>query len=234
MAKVIMTTDKTSYALPQNRQKQIDIRKASFTSGEPPLLYRLPASTYMYVVRGSASVLIDEIPLEISGSGVIHGGKGMTVKVLRTQEILDYYLILYRSTLTLPARRNLTVIMERSNPFTESYNFTPGNPLPLYEILAQMYDEWQKGGVLEHLHAKTLFYQWIHELLRQLHAQDIQPLKADPLDQAVRYMHDCYSQPFTLDTLAGTLGTVNPSRLKYWPITVEIISSVLPMTGWLI
>lgn len=185
----------------------IDIRKATFTSGEPPLLYRLPASTYMYVVRGTASVLIDEIPFEIGGAGVIHGGKGTTIKVLHTQDILNYYLILYRSTLNLPARRNLTALMERSRPFTEPYQFTPGNPLPLYEILTRMYGEWQKGGVLEHLHAKALFYQWVHELLRQLHAQDIQPLKADSLDQAIRYMHDCYSKPFTLDALAGTLGT---------------------------
>lgn len=191
----------------------IDIRKASFTSGEPPLLYRLPASTYMYVIRGSATVLIDEISFEISGSSVIHGGKGMMIKVLKTQEILDYYLILYRSTLTLPGRRNLTALMERSRPFSKIYNFTPGNPLPLYEILIQMYGEWQQGGVLEHLHAKALFYQWVHELLRQLHAQDIQPLKADSLDQAVRYMHDSYSKPFTLDALAGTLG-MSPRTLS--------------------
>ena len=185
----------------------IDIRYTAYTSGDLPLQYRLPASAFLYIVRGNASVLIDEIPYEINGSSVIHGGKGTTIEVLQAQEILDYYLILYRSTLTLPTRRNLTALLERSRPFTVQYNFTPGNPLPLFEILTRMLHEWQKGGALGQLHAKALFYQWVHELLRQLQAQGIQPLKAELLDQAIRYMHDYYNRPFALDTLAGALGT---------------------------
>ncbi|MBP2116230.1 AraC family transcriptional regulator [Paenibacillus silagei] len=185
----------------------IDIRKASFISGQPPLKYRLPASTYLYIVRGSASLLIDDSRYEISGATVFHGGKGTTIKLLKTHEILDYYLIMYRSTLTLPARRNLTVLLERSKPFTASYHCTPAHPLPLYEILDQMYGEWQTGRDLEHLHVKALFYQWVHELLHQMQGQELHPLRADVLDQAVRYMHDSYSRPFTLDTLADTLGT---------------------------
>lgn len=185
----------------------IDIRKASFISGQPPLKYRLPASTYLYIVRGSASLLIDDSRYEISGATVFHGGKGTTIKLLKTHEILDYYLIMYRSTLTLPARRNLTALLDRSKPFTASYHCTPAHPLPLYEILDQMYGEWQTGSDLEHLHVKALFYQWVHELLRQMQGQELHPLRADVLDQAVRYMHDSYSRPFTLDSLAGTLGT---------------------------
>ncbi|WP_339249027.1 AraC family transcriptional regulator [Paenibacillus sp. FSL P2-0136] len=185
----------------------IDIRKASFISGQPPLKYRLPASTYLYIVRGSASLLIDDSRYEISGATVFHGGKGTTIKLLKTHEILDYYLIMYRSTLTLPARRNLTVLLERSKPFTASYHCTPAHPLPLYELLDQMYGEWQTGSDLEHLHVKALFYQWVHELLHQMHGQELHPLRADVLDQAVRYMHDSYSRPFTLDILADTLGT---------------------------
>ncbi|MEK5031763.1 AraC family transcriptional regulator [Paenibacillus sp. FSL R7-0302] len=185
----------------------IDIRKASFTSGQPPLNYRLPASTYLYIVRGSASLLIDDSRYEISGATVFHGGKGTTIKLLKTHEILDYYLIMYRSTLTLPARRNLTAVLERSKPFTGIYHFTPVHPLLLYEILDQMYGDWQTRRALEHLHVKVLFYQWVHELLHQMQEQELHPLRADVLDQAVRYMHDSYSRPFTLDTLADTLGT---------------------------
>ncbi|WP_405114035.1 AraC family transcriptional regulator [Paenibacillus sp. FSL K6-1217] len=185
----------------------MDIRKASFTSVQPPLKYRLPASTYIYIVRGSATVLIDDRPYELSGSNVLHGGKGATIKLLKTEQILDYYLIMYRSTLTLPARRNLTALLERSKPFTGTYHFTPAHPLPLYEIIEQMYGQWQTGRNLEHLHVKALFYQWVHELFHQMQGQELQPLRADTLDQAIRYMHDSYSKPFTLDTLAGTLGT---------------------------
>ncbi|WP_342546513.1 AraC family transcriptional regulator [Paenibacillus sp. FSL P2-0089] len=185
----------------------IDIRKASFISGQPPLKYRLPASTYLYIVRGSASLLIDDSRYEISGATVFHGGKGTTIKLLKTHEILDYYLIMYRSTLTLPTRRNLTALLERSKPFTAPYHCIPAHPLPLYELLDQMYGEWQTGRDLEHLHVKALFYQWVHELLHQMQGQELHLLRADVLDQAVRYMHDSYSRPFTLDTLADTLGT---------------------------
>lgn len=185
----------------------IDIRRASFITGQPPLKYRLPASTYLYIVRGSASMLIDDSLYEIRGASVFHGGKGTMIKLLKTQEILDYYLIMYRSTLTLPARRNLTALLERSKPFTGTYHFTPIHPLPLYELLDQMYGNWQTRRPLEHLHVKALFYQWVHELLHQIRGQELQPLRADVLDQAVRYMHDSYSRPFTLDTLADVLST---------------------------
>ncbi|WP_340024051.1 AraC family transcriptional regulator [Paenibacillus sp. FSL K6-1096] len=185
----------------------MDIRKASFIAGQHPLKYRFPASTYLYIVRGSASVLIDDSPYEISGASVFHGGKGTMIQLLKTQEILDYYLIMYRSALTLPARRSLTALLERSRPFTGTYHFIPAHPLPLYEILDQMYNDWQTRRALEHLHAKALFYQWVHELLHQMQGQELQPLRADVVDQAVRYMHHSYNRPFTLDTLAETLGT---------------------------
>lgn len=185
----------------------IDIRKASFTYGQPPLKYRLPASTYLYIVRGSASVLIDDYPYEINGASVFHGGKGAIIKLLQTQEILDYFLIMYRSTLTLPTRRNLTALLERSKPFSGTYHFIPVHPLPLYEILDQMYGDWQTRRALEHLHVKALFYQWVHELLHQMQGQELNPLRADVLDQAVRYMHDSYSMPFTLTHLPALWGT---------------------------
>ena len=70
-----------------------------------------------------------------------------------------------------------------------------------------MYGDWQTRRVLEHLHVKALFYQWVHELLHQMQGQELQPFRADVLDQAVRYMHDSYNRPFTLDTLSETLGT---------------------------
>ncbi|WNS44848.1 AraC family transcriptional regulator [Paenibacillus sp. MMS20-IR301] len=200
----------------------IDIRQASFTYADLPLRYRLPASTYMYVIRGTASVVIDEIPFEASVSSVFHGGKGMTLEVLRTEGILEYYLIMYRATMTLPVRRHLAALLERSSPFAESYQFIPAHPLPLYGLLAQMYNEWQSGGVLEHLHTKALFYQWVHELHQQRHAQQAAfPLKADPLEQAVRYMQDEYHKPFLLDTLAETLGTSSRTLSRLFRVRLQ-------------
>ncbi|WP_405173177.1 hypothetical protein [Paenibacillus sp. FSL H8-0260] len=76
--------------------------------------------------------------------------------------------------------------MEHNNPFNLQYGFTPTSPLPLFDKMENMFTDWGKTGLLDRLHVKTLFYQWIYELLRQLHTLETQLIQPDPLDQAIR------------------------------------------------
>ncbi|OKP87925.1 hypothetical protein A3842_05885 [Paenibacillus sp. P3E] len=185
----------------------IDIRRSSFSGSAADGRYKLPASAFLYVIRGSGKVLVDDYIYEFQSATIIHGGKGMVIEILRIAEALEYYLVLYKSVPMLPDRKNLLPLLERSNPFNHQYTFVPGNPLTLFDKLNTMYQEWQKGGALEHLQVKALFYQWAHELLWQLHAQNLEPLRPDPLDLAIRYMQNHYSEPFTLEKLAESVGS---------------------------
>lgn len=193
----------------------IDIRYSTSSAGDQRIPYRLPSSAFLYILRGSGSIHINDRPHRFSDGSVIHGGKGMSCEIIQAEEWLEYYLILYRAKLALPARRKLLSIMERDNPFHVQYGFKPGNSLPLLDQIMQMYTAWQKGGELAPLQVKSLFYQWVYELLWQLHAQNTGPLKTDLLEMSIRYMQNNYNTPITLDILAEAIGSSprNLSRL---------------------
>jgi iron complex transport system substrate-binding protein len=185
----------------------IDIRHITVHIGDLNSHYLLPSSAFLYIIRGKASVRMDQIPHEINNFHILHGGKGMSLQFFHPEDILEYYLILYKANLPLSSRKNLRTIMEDNNPFNFQYGFVPTTPLPLFDKASIMFYEWKKGGLLEQLHVKTLFYQWIYEMLWQLHALETQLIKSDPLDQAVRYMQAYYKETFTLEQLAEAINS---------------------------
>ncbi|AIQ47205.1 hypothetical protein R70723_15915 [Paenibacillus sp. FSL R7-0273] len=185
----------------------IDIRHNTYSHGEQALRYRLPCSAFICTVRGKAVMVMDGIRHELNEGAMLHGGKGTTFELAPPSELVEYYLILYRARLALPARKHLLSVMNRDNPFELQYICSPDAPLPLIEKLRLMHEHWLKGGRLEQLHVKSTLYQWVYELLRQLHAQQIQPLKPDVLGTAIRYMENNISLPLSLDKLAETAGS---------------------------
>lgn len=185
----------------------MDIRLSTYSPGEQTIRYRLPCSAFICIVRGKAVISLDGFRHQISEGNVIHGGKGLTFELMQAEEIIEYYLILYRARLALPARKHLLSIMDRENPFELQYLCSPDAPLPLLDKLRIMHEYWLNGGRLEQLYVKTMLYQWVYELLRQLHVQGVQPLKPDVLETAIRYMENNLSLPVSLDKLAEAAGS---------------------------
>lgn len=136
---------------------------------------------------------------------ILHGGKGLCLDIAAEEEF-EFYMILYKATLSLPYRQETSPFMKGSTPFQYQYAFTPSYPLSLFTIVEQMSNEWQRSNDLEKLHVKTLFYQFVYELSQQLHAQGIEPIKPDLVAQAIRYIDENYYQPITLDSLAQNWG----------------------------
>src|SRR5690606_31928518 len=97
-------------------------------------------------------------------------------------------------------------------PFSTQYAFEPEHPLLLLDLVDRLYRAWGRPELLDKLHVKSLFYQFVHELLRQLDARGIASAKPDPVSQAVSYMHRNYGQPLTLEGLADMLDC-NPRQL---------------------
>ncbi|WP_240664142.1 AraC family transcriptional regulator [Paenibacillus sp. M-152] len=138
----------------------------------------------------------------------------MCLSVL-TEDVLEYYIILYKATLALPSRKELVQLLERENPFQNQYAFAPHYPLPLYDKVKLLEQEWHKGSGLGKLHVKALFHHFVFELLHQLDRQGIQPLKPDLVAQAVTYIREHFSRPITLESIAEDLecSTGHLSRL---------------------
>lgn len=185
----------------------IDIRHTSQHFSDMNSQYKLPSSAFLLIIHGKAQILIDDVPHGISSFHILHGGKGMNIQFLRTEELLEYYLILYKANLSLTSRNDLKAIMEHNNPFNLQYGFMPTCPLPLFDKMGSMFNEWGKPGLLDQLHVKTLFYQWIYEMLRQLHTLEIKLVQPDPQNEAIRYMQTYYKETFSLEKLAEAVNS---------------------------
>ncbi|MGP0578789.1 hypothetical protein ACTP13_17540 [Paenibacillus peoriae] len=194
----------------------MDVRYKKIEKGEELRTYRLPASAFLYAVRGNARVRLDNSFHRVERFHVLHGEKGMCLSIL-AEEVLEYYIILYKATLALPSRKEIAQLLEKENPFQNQYAFAPHYPLPLYDKVKLLEQEWREASGLGKLHVKALFQQFVYELLQQLYRQGIEPepLKPDLVSQAVAYMREHFSRPMTLESIAEELecSTGHLSRL---------------------
>ncbi|RJX39015.1 helix-turn-helix domain-containing protein [Paenibacillus pinisoli] len=184
--------------------KVIDVRRTVMEPGEMLRSYRLPSSTFIYTIRGSAQVSMDGNASFVDRFHVLHGGKGMCLDIA-AQHFFEYYMIFYKSVLALPARQPLVKLMEMNNPFQLQLSFAPDYPIPLYHQVERMEKEWLQPSLMEKLHIKVLFYQFVYELLNQMSRQGIQGKKVDLVSQAMRYLQENYADRVTLDELAELL-----------------------------
>jgi iron complex transport system substrate-binding protein len=88
----------------------IDIRHTSQPFSDMNSQYKLPSSAFLLIVHGKTQIKIDDVAHEISSFHILHGGKGMTIQFLRTEELQEYYLILYKANLSLTSRSSLKTI----------------------------------------------------------------------------------------------------------------------------
>ncbi|KQO18844.1 AraC family transcriptional regulator [Paenibacillus sp. Leaf72] len=184
--------------------KIIDIRYSAMDKGEELSSYRLPASVFMYTVRGSAKIWLDRQMHLAKRFHIFHGGKGMNLAILAEDE-LEYYMILYKPTLALPSAQDLAKRIEKDNPFHYQYAFEPSAPLALFDKVERLYEEWRQETGLGRLQVKAGFYQFVYELLWQWHQQEMAPIRPDLAAMAVRYIHEHYNNPLTLETIAAAL-----------------------------
>jgi iron complex transport system substrate-binding protein len=181
--------------------KLMDVRHKLLEQGETLREYCLPASTFLCVVRGRARIWLDDSMYSAGPFHVLHGGKGARLDIA-AEELLEYYLILYKAVLTLPASQERVRLAALHKPFQLQYTLLPLYPLALLDKAGNMLEMWMKPDPLDNFHARTLFYQFVHELLSQMQQQGIEPMRPDLMAQALRFMNDRYMEPITLDVLA--------------------------------
>ncbi|MGG4144417.1 helix-turn-helix domain-containing protein [Paenibacillus algorifonticola] len=181
-----------------------DIRHVVMQPGELLKDYLLPSSGFIYSVRGAGLLELDGDEHEAQRFHILHGGKGMRLDVWAEEEF-EYYLLLYRAVYALPGNKELARLMERHQPFALQYGFQPQEPLPLLRPLDLIRKAWQQADDLDRIQIKGLFYQFIHELLRQMKTQGIKVSKPDLVTQAIRYMEDHFQEGITLETLGEKL-----------------------------
>ncbi len=185
--------------------KIMDIRHIRMKLGEALDAYRLPANAFMFTLRGSASVSLDNREYICRKFQVLHGAKGCYMDIRPSEEAFDYYLILYKAAQSALAAKERQRLIDVVSPVCVQYHFVPAQPLSIYERLQLLEREWKEKGKLSRLHAKSLFYDFIYELLRQLDEQNVSGVQRELVEQAVRFIHEHYAEPITLERLAHAL-----------------------------
>ncbi len=193
--------------------KILDIRQTILEQGERTDAYRIPSSAFLYVTRGSGQFVLDGNEHHINRFSLLHGGKGLSLEIL-ADELLEYYMILYKAVLALPARQEIAELMEQHNPFQMQYVFKPHYPLSIYHHVTSINKEWERTDILEKLQVKAIFYQMVYEILEQMERQNIIAVKPDLVAQAIRYIHERYQDPITLETMLEHLGCSSRQLLR--------------------
>ncbi|WP_260866120.1 AraC family transcriptional regulator [Paenibacillus xylanexedens] len=182
-----------------------DVRHVIMRAGESISAYRFPISGFIYTVRGNAMVALDDTIYTIDRMQILHGGKGVCLNIDSIEKQFEYYLIFYRAQLTLPMSRENQALLKQHIPFHVQYAFVPEYPIDLYNKVKNINNDWNRNNAFAKFQVKTLFYQFINELLRQLSAQSIEAVKPNLVAQAVRYLHENYTLPIMVEPLAELL-----------------------------
>ncbi|MFX3646377.1 MAG: AraC family transcriptional regulator [Paenibacillus sp.] len=185
--------------------KVLDIRRIVMEAGEQLSSYTLPANGFIYTIRGSAVLQLDGQTYKAERFHMLHGAKGSSLDI-QTHEDFEYILLYYRAFLAFPSYRQKWLLAQPEvAPFSLQYGFTPNSPLGLLRYLDELEDAWAQSESLDLLHTKSLFYQFIHEMMVQLTEQEIKTELADPVKQTLRYIQKHYREQVTLDSLAEQL-----------------------------
>ncbi|QOS79980.1 ABC transporter substrate-binding protein [Paenibacillus sp. JNUCC31] len=183
--------------------KILDIRRIVMEAGEILDTYVLPANGYIYIIRGAAQLKMDEEAYEAQRFYILHGAKGSSINIrVSENEKFEYVLLFYRAFLAFPIHRKTLRPAPLAAPYSLQYGFTPSDPLALLRPLGELEKAWDQAGSLELLQVKSLFYQFIHELMFQLAEQEVSTVVQDPVQQTLRYIQNHYREQVTLDFLA--------------------------------
>jgi len=205
--------------------KIMDVQRTKLPIGEHSHTIQLSASTLLYTIQGRARLLLDGDEHPVENGYVCHAGKGTVLTIMDITDPLEYYIVQYKASLPLPCSQDLLQLLTSTEPFEIQYGFAVSHAAPLLLSLSRMEQEWGQPEAMAKLQVKSLFYQFICELMGQLQHQQLEQASPDMVLHAVRYMDEHYAEPITADTLATllncssrTLQRVFNKRLALGPI----------------
>ncbi|MEC0225712.1 AraC family transcriptional regulator [Paenibacillus alba] len=185
--------------------KIMDVQRTELPIGEYLHASQLSSSVLLYTIKGHARLLLDGDEHLLENGYVCHAGKGAVLSIMDITDHIEYYIIQYKASLPLPCSQDLLQLLARTEPFDIQYGFMVSHAAPLLISLSRMEREWNQPEAMAKLQVKSLFYQFICELMGQLQHQRLEQDSPDIVLQAVRYMDEHYSEPITADTLAALL-----------------------------
>ncbi|WP_410772423.1 AraC family transcriptional regulator [Fontibacillus sp. BL9] len=162
-----------------------------------------PSSGYLLVVRGKGSMRLNKSNHGIDGFCLLHAGKGAFLSIEASDEEIEYYAIFYQGEIHAPTGK-VKKLSPSKNPMKHNRVWIPEAPVVLFQIVRALYSDWNRGHVpaLNQLYAKSRFYEFVYEHIRQLQLRESSSKPLDVAEQILHYIHKHYNEPISLEMLA--------------------------------
>lgn len=182
----------------------MDVQHHVLTAKQLPLPYYVPENGFLYTVRGNALITINDNTYTTERFHIIHSGKESIFQIEVYDELLEYYLILYRPQL-FTSNSSARSLLDHHSVLDTAYELKPHHPILLHDKIKQLHQAWTYVHPLQQLQVRTSFLQIVYDILEQLQTAGHQPTTTDLVSQAIRYIHEHYELPLTIDSLATIL-----------------------------
>lgn len=182
----------------------MDVQHHVLTAKQLSLPYYVPENGFLYTVRGNALITINDNTYTTERFHIIHSGKESIFQIEAYDELLEYYLILYRPQL-FTSNSSARSLLEHHSVLDTAYEIKPHHPILLHDKIKQLHQAWTYVHPLQQLQVRTSFLQIVYDILEQLQTAGHQHTTTDLVSQAIRYIHEHYELPLTIDSLATIL-----------------------------
>ncbi|MDQ1232576.1 iron complex transport system substrate-binding protein [Paenibacillus sp. SORGH_AS306] len=182
----------------------MDVQHHVLTAKQLSLPYYVPENGFLYTVRGNALITINDNTYTTERFHMIHSGKESIFQIEVYDELLEYYLILYRPQL-FTFNSSARSLLEHHSVLDTAYELKPHHPILLHDKIKQLHQAWTYVHPLQQLQVRTSFLQIVYDILEQLQTVGHQHTTTDLVSQAIRYIHEHYELPLTIDSLATIL-----------------------------
>ncbi len=180
----------------------LDLRHVEMVRGEVLAQYSVPASVFLLSIHGSAQVQLDRTEHVFTGFQLLHSGKGSILNIVPASEKFEYYTLYYHASIPEESSEKQHKCTKRKNPFQTQYHFTPAAPILFYHTMQMMDKKWNEQDAVERFKVKSLFYQFVQDVLKELRGKGSKVKQVNIPAQIVHYIKDYYAEPISLDSLA--------------------------------
>lgn len=183
----------------------VDIRYKLISPEEPIKDYWVPTSTFVYT-GGKGDIVLDKNSYSVDRFGIFHAQKGARLSIYSKDKWMECYILLYRGSEWGFHKKEMVMRMKKTNPFQLQYGFIPSNPIFFAEQMKKMYENFKQPNALERFYVKTVFYQVVYEVYKELSEKNIKVLHLDVITMAKNYLDEHYQEDISIQSIASYIG----------------------------
>lgn len=183
-----------------------DIRHQLISPEDALCNYFVPSHTFLFTSGGNTEILLNYESHEIKRFGLFHISKGTCLSIQPCCDWLEYYMIFYKAGNSYFNKNEIKNLLTKTNPFLKNYGFAPSNPIFISELLRQIYENWNQPTSNNRLYKKSLFYQFLSEVSKDLGSESLHIFSTDVVQMAIRYMNQNYSYPIQIQDMCDKIG----------------------------